>query len=210
MLFTFSLSTITLSFSGHWVHRCGSGGDGGRSGTTAGRFGSPGGCTGQLHQLPAAPNSSALRAVQVNLDGITLWVDTSNSLLQPLVPKDFQRQDFAAIHGLSYPGIRATWHIVSSRYVWPNLAKDVVAGCKDCTACQAAKVTQQHTAKVQPIKTPMQQLTHLHVDLVGPLPVSQEDFAYLLTIVDRTTRWLEAIPICTTAAANVAGTIVHD
>jgi hypothetical protein len=50
----------------------------------------------------------------------------------------------------------------------------------------------------------LQRFTHLHVDLVGPLPVYQEGFAYLLTIVDRTTRWLEAIPLRATAAAYVA------
>jgi hypothetical protein len=38
--------------------------------------------------------------------------------------------------------------------------------------------------------------------------VSQEGFAYLLTIVDRTTRWLEAIPLRATAAADVADAFV--
>ena len=33
----------------------------------------------------------------------------------------------------------------------------------------------------------------LHMDLVGPLPTSKEGFTHLFTIVDRTTRWPEAI-----------------
>ena len=34
----------------------------------------------------------------------------------------------------------------------------------------------------------------MHVDLVGPLPVSADGYLYIFTI-DRTTRWLEAIPL---------------
>jgi transposase InsO family protein len=35
----------------------------------------------------------------------------------------------------------------------------------------------------------------MHVDLVGPLPVSGEGWIYLMTMVDRTTRWVEAVPL---------------
>ena len=40
----------------------------------------------------------------------------------------------------------------------------------------------------------------LHIDIVGPL-VPSEGMRYLLTILDRTTRWIEAIPMAEATAA---------
>ena len=40
------------------------------------------------------------------------------------------------------------------------------------------------------------------VDLVGPLPVSADGFLYIFTIIDRTTRWLEAVPLKEMSAAT--------
>ncbi len=33
------------------------------------------------------------------------------------------------------------------------------------------------------------------MDLVGPLPASEDGYLYILTMVDRTTHWLEAVPL---------------
>jgi Integrase zinc binding domain len=56
-------------------------------------------------------------------------VDTSSSVMQPLVPAPLRQQIFAAVHGLAHPGIRATRRLVASCYLWPGLAKDIAAWC---------------------------------------------------------------------------------
>jgi hypothetical protein len=58
-----------------------------------------------------------------------------------------------------------------------------------------AKVTRQPPAAVQPILVPAVHFTHIYVDLVGPLPTSADEYVYLFTIIDRSTHWLEAIPL---------------
>jgi Integrase zinc binding domain len=97
-----------------------------------------------------AASSSVLRAVQVKIEGSRLWVDTSSGVMRPLVPSLFRRQIFNTVHSLAHPGIRASRRLIASRYLWPGLAKDVTAWCKECTACQAAKVTKQPAAAADP------------------------------------------------------------
>ena len=53
------------------------------------------------------------------------------------------------------------------------------------------------------IPTPDARFDVVHIDLVGPLPPSQ-GFTYLLTCVDRYTRWPEAIPLTSSTAEVVA------
>jgi IS30 family transposase len=57
---------------------------------------------------------------------------------------------------------------------------------------------------VQPIQVPTARFSHVHLDLVGPLPATKEGFTHLLTVVDRSTRWAEALPLRATAAADCA------
>jgi len=46
------------------------------------------------------------------------------------------------------------------------------------------------------------------VDLVGPLPTSEKGHSYLLTMIDRTTRWPEVAPLVGITAQEVADTFV--
>ncbi len=85
---------------------------------------------------------------------------------------------------------------------------DVAAWVRDCQACCRGKVTAQPAAPVQPIAVPAKRFSHVHLDLVGPLPVAADGSTYLLTMVDRTTRWLEAAPLRTMEAAVCADAFI--
>jgi transposase InsO family protein len=88
------------------------------------------------------------------------------------------------------------------------MAADITRWCRDCQQCQRGKVTVQARAAVQPIPIPPQRFQHVHVDIVGPLPASTEGYVYLLTMIDRTTRWLEAAPMKNMDAVTCANTLV--
>ena len=57
---------------------------------------------------------------------------------------------------------------------------------------------------MEAIPVPLHKFLHVHVDLVGPWPQTAEGHTSLLTVVDRTTRWAEAIPLQSTTAQVVA------
>jgi hypothetical protein len=89
------------------------------------------------------------------------------------------------------------------------MAADIGAWCRECQDCQRAKVTKQASAAISPIPIPDRRFSHLHTDLVGPLPASKEGFKYILTVVDRSTRWLEAVPLRDMEASTCLSAFLH-
>ena len=122
-----------------------------------------------------------------------LWCDRSTGVLRPLVPVSQRRRVFDHIHQLAHAGRRATTRLLSAHFVWPGLTADVSTWAKECVACNRAKVTTQPTTTVEKMEIPDARFTHVHVDIVGPLPPSRGGHVYWLTMIDRSTRWPEVV-----------------
>jgi transposase InsO family protein len=99
--------------------------------------------------------------------------------------------------------------MLASRFVWPGMATDVASWCKECQDCARGKTTVHVAAEVEPIQVPSRRFSHLHVDLVGPLPTSKSGETHILTIVDISTRWVEAVPLSSTTADSCASALVN-
>ncbi|MFN9901112.1 MAG: integrase zinc binding domain-containing protein, partial [bacterium] len=97
------------------------------------------------------------------------------------MPACHRRQVFAAVHEVAHPGVRATRRLIARRFAWKGMATDVAAWTRDCQQYQRGKVTAQPAAAVEPIPVPARRFSHIHVDLVGPLPTSAAGYSYLFT-----------------------------
>jgi transposase InsO family protein len=83
------------------------------------------------------------------------------------------------------------------------MAKAVTLMAKACLYCQRGKVHKHVHPQPAEIPVPHRRFAHIHVDLVRPLP-PLHGHTYLFTIIDRTSRWPEAIPLSSITVADSA------
>ena len=137
----------------------------------------------------------------------TLVVDVSTDKPRPFVPVAFRRAVFNSLHSISNPGIRATQRLIGTRYVWPSMHRDICDWTKTYTACQKPKVYCHTVTPTGTVSLPNSRFDTVHIDLVGQFPPAR-GYRYLLTCVDRFSRWPEAIPITDTIASTIADAFV--
>ena len=114
---------------------------------------------------------------------------------------------FEAIHGLGHPGVERTRQSICNRFLWPNMRHESSKWARECLPCQRSKVIKHVVPPIGEFLVPQKRFEHLNVDLVT-LPPSN-GFRYLLTIVDRLSRWPQAIPLTDMTSETVADAFAH-
>ena len=131
--------------------------------------------------------SPSLKVVSVPVRDFHLLCDVSTGTPWPLVPTSLRQNVFSHLHAVLHPGISASRRLVSSRFIWPGLSTEVASWAKTCLSCQKNKIQKHIHTPVEKIPVPGRRIFHVHLDLVGPFPISQ-GFTYVLTMIDRTSR----------------------
>ncbi|GFU69857.1 retrovirus-related Pol polyprotein from transposon 412 [Trichonephila clavipes] len=68
------------------------------------------------------------------------------------------------------------------------MRQDVALWARTCLQCQRSKVVQHTRSEIGKLELLSARFEHVHIDLVGPLPLS-EGFRFCLTCVDRFSKW---------------------
>ncbi|UYV78472.1 hypothetical protein LAZ67_16001606 [Cordylochernes scorpioides] len=132
-----------------------------------------------------------------------IYCDISTGNPRPFVPENFRRQIFNFLHNLSHPGIRATRKLITQKYFWPKMNQTINHWSKSCLDCQKSKIHRHTITKHGIFPLPSTRFEHVHLDLIGPLPHS-ENCTHILTAIDRYSKWPEAFPISDKTAISVA------
>ncbi|GFV04997.1 pro-Pol polyprotein [Trichonephila clavipes] len=96
----------------------------------------------EIQSFLKADSSSKLEKQYFPLEDVSLYCDKSLETPRPFVSKNLRQVVFQNLHFLSYPGISATTNLISKRFFWPGMRKDIKNRVRACEKCQRAKVYQ--------------------------------------------------------------------
>ena len=79
--------------------------------------------------------------------------------------------------------------------------------CKNCVPCQKSKVSRHTHLNPAAFVAPHSRFQHNHMDIVGPMPVSDGNI-YCLTMIVRFSRWPEALSLKDIEATTICRAFV--
>jgi hypothetical protein len=120
-----------------------------------------------------------------------------------IVPHAFRERVVSFIHQLGHYGRKRTLQLVKASYYWAGLNADVLKYVACCDVCQVNKKSKikKRVWQKYPITS---RFKTVHVDLVGPLQKSSKGRSYIFTMIDRYSRWMEAVPLANIRASDCA------
>ena len=130
-----------------------------------------------------------------------------------MVPQVLREEVMGELHGgvmSGHLGESKTLQQLKRRFYWPGHSLDIKTWCQTCSTCASRKTaTPKNCAPLQTIKagSPMQVIA---VDIMGPLPESNNKNSYILVVGDYFTRWMAAFAIHDQEAATVAQKLVDE
>ena len=182
---------------------------------------------GQLWHLniPSPTQVSAIKATPVDLKEYQKELWTTDGELTPhlqhnalitvvdglvlrdgkyVVPSALHKPIIKLYHEYAHVSSDKTSEIIRRLYWWPGIAADTDSWCKTCLVCASVNQGRPGRTKLLRPRAPKGPWEALQLDFIGPLPVARGGYRYCLVIIDKFSKWIEAIPTRNNTAHTVA------
>lgn len=136
-----------------------------------------------------------------------------SSMLQLIVPKSLRPDVLKLLHdakSAGHLGVAKTLGRVRQRFYWHRCSQTVRDWCRKCDVCAASKRPQRRpraAMKSYNVGAPMERIA---LDVLGPLPETDNGNKYVLVVADYFTKWTEAYAIPNQLAITVAEKVVDE
>jgi hypothetical protein len=108
-----------------------------------------------------------------------------------------------------HQGIQRTIERIKLYLTWPGLEQDVTQYIKECKICQINKETRPNIKLPLTITdTKTTPWDKVYLDIVGPLPVTENKKKYILTCQDNLSKYFVAVPLQSQTAEEVTDVFV--
>ena len=148
-------------------------------------------------------DNTANHSIQLQLVS-GLYCQEIKGRYRPYVPAILRKKIMAQLHDLSHFGVVKTTNLISERFLWQGMKKDIKKYVQCCIMCQTCKVTKHNKTQLSnfSVKYP-ERFAEIVIDTVGPLPLCQ-GFCHILTMADRFTGMQVLVPLRDLKTENVA------
>ena len=133
------------------------------------------------------------RAVKATAEGVEIKK-------QIVVPEKYRKRLLCLAHEshlAGHFGVNKTMGKLCENFFWPGIRKDVKRYVRSCRTCQVVGKPNQKIPKAPLVPIPVvgEPFSEVIIDIVGPLPRTKSGHEYLLTLIDRMSKYPEAMPL---------------
>lgn len=136
-----------------------------------------------------------------------------NRIYQIVLPENLRNTVLDMAHNIplaGHLGNKKTRERILQNFFWPGIFIDVARYCRSCPECQRStsktKVPKVPLVSIPPMDEPFRRVA---IDIVGPLPMTEQKNRYILVVCDYATRFPEAVPLKVQTAESVADALIQ-